>query len=172
VVPQRRNLVTQYSVWNHYGKGSLEESSVSAARVVSVPLLAVALLGVSGRASATFSAESYFPLAPGNTWQYNGSPPSVDAVPAFPIPIGGVDTLVLCRCVSAGGVLVGTTDYLTNDSNGLRHHGFTETGISSPLVATFSPPALLLAADFEVGVPMNSQGDLAIEGEAQLPDRN
>ena len=70
---------------------------------VSALLVAATLLSLPRAGSATFLAESYFPLAPGNVWQYNGSAPSTDGVLQFPIPIGGVDTFVLCRCISIGG---------------------------------------------------------------------
>jgi hypothetical protein len=122
-------------------------------------LTLLALLGLPSGASATFIAADYFPLASGNSWEYveNGGVTSTDTVLSGTQNVGGVDTFVL---QTAGGAFPGASNNLTNDSDGLRIHGFSD-GTDT---ATLAPPGLFLQADFEVGVAMNSQGDLTIPG--------
>ena len=122
-------------------------------------LAALVLLGPAGRASAGLLAETYYPLAPGNFWEYlvNGSATSTDTVLPSTQNIGGVDTVVVQSTD-------GSSSNLTNDSSGLRLHRISDP----PDTATFAPPALLLAADFAVGVPMISSGDLTLSGVGTL----
>ncbi|MBT8097390.1 MAG: S-layer homology domain-containing protein [Gammaproteobacteria bacterium] len=96
----------------------------------------------------------FFPLDDGNQWTYleDGFDTSTATVQAGTVMINGVPTKEL-RFVESGEV---SSNYFTNDANGIRLHRTTVEGDSF----TLSPPIVITSSPSSIGQEIQASGDV------------
>jgi hypothetical protein len=128
---------------------------------LSLILAIVASLTVLDTAFASFTSGPYFPIRSGNFWTYHFWTYQVDLGVRFTTTvepgttyINGVHTKALRDSWPAQ-----TTNYFTNDSNGIRLHRQYHSGFD--FLVTYSPPITFVNAVTDLGHTVNSSGTAA-----------